>query len=167
MKFWWHIPCIHMIVTEWTGGLYVSPTIAGSRAGGLIAGAWAAMISLGSEGYRPFSFLLVISWHFRFFVDDSLYTLQDTWKTPRRSWRHQKEFRKGTYSLTYSLILFQSKYHCTSQWFYLQDTRHSRTVCYWKAWYEYNCFWIWCCRHIWSQWCSVVQRLAFKCITET
>uniref|UniRef100_M1BR61 Sphingosine-1-phosphate lyase n=1 Tax=Solanum tuberosum TaxID=4113 RepID=M1BR61_SOLTU len=38
-------------VTEWTGGLYVSPTIAGSRAGGLIAGAWAAMISLGSEGY--------------------------------------------------------------------------------------------------------------------
>uniref|UniRef100_M1BR59 Sphingosine-1-phosphate lyase n=1 Tax=Solanum tuberosum TaxID=4113 RepID=M1BR59_SOLTU len=46
-----YIPCIHMIVTEWTGGLYVSPTIAGSRAGGLIAGAWAAMISLGSEGY--------------------------------------------------------------------------------------------------------------------
>lgn len=38
-------------VTEWTGGLYVSPTIAGSRPGGLIAGAWAAMISLGSEGY--------------------------------------------------------------------------------------------------------------------
>ncbi|PHT34267.1 Sphingosine-1-phosphate lyase [Capsicum baccatum] len=40
-----------MEVTEWTGGLYVSPTIAGSRPGGLIAGAWAAMISLGSEGY--------------------------------------------------------------------------------------------------------------------
>ncbi|MED6144709.1 Dihydrosphingosine phosphate lyase [Stylosanthes scabra] len=38
-------------VTEWTGGLYVSPTIAGSRPGGLIAGAWAAMISLGKEGY--------------------------------------------------------------------------------------------------------------------
>lgn len=38
-------------VTEWTGGLYVSPTIAGSRPGGLIAGAWAAMISLGFEGY--------------------------------------------------------------------------------------------------------------------
>ncbi|KAK4763637.1 hypothetical protein SAY87_013075 [Trapa incisa] len=38
-------------VTEWTGGLYVSPTVAGSRPGGLIAGAWAAMMSLGQEGY--------------------------------------------------------------------------------------------------------------------
>jgi sphinganine-1-phosphate aldolase len=38
-------------VTEWSGGLYVSPTIAGSRPGGLIAGAWAAMMSLGMEGY--------------------------------------------------------------------------------------------------------------------
>ncbi|GMN49277.1 hypothetical protein TIFTF001_018438 [Ficus carica] len=38
-------------VTEWSGGLYVSPTIAGSRPGGLVAGAWAAMISLGEEGY--------------------------------------------------------------------------------------------------------------------
>ncbi len=39
-------------VTEWTGGLYVSPTIAGSRPGGLIAGAWAAMTSLGLNGNR-------------------------------------------------------------------------------------------------------------------
>ncbi|KAF6148430.1 hypothetical protein GIB67_038785 [Kingdonia uniflora] len=38
-------------VTEWSGGLYVSPSIAGSRPGGLIAGAWAAMMSLGQEGY--------------------------------------------------------------------------------------------------------------------
>ncbi|CAL5398361.1 unnamed protein product [Camellia sinensis] len=38
-------------VTEWSGGLYVSPTIAGSRPGSLIAGAWAAMMSLGFEGY--------------------------------------------------------------------------------------------------------------------
>ncbi|KOM36727.1 hypothetical protein LR48_Vigan03g010800 [Vigna angularis] len=38
-------------VTEWSGGLYVSPTTAGSRPGSLIAGAWAAMISLGKEGY--------------------------------------------------------------------------------------------------------------------
>ncbi|XP_038714252.1 sphingosine-1-phosphate lyase isoform X1 [Tripterygium wilfordii] len=38
-------------VTEWSGGLYVSPTMAGSRPGSLIAGAWAAMISLGEEGY--------------------------------------------------------------------------------------------------------------------
>ena len=42
-------------VTEWSGGLYVSPTVAGSRPGGLIAGAWAAMMSLGQEGSKmPF-----------------------------------------------------------------------------------------------------------------
>lgn len=41
---------IYVAVTEWSGGLYVSPTIAGSRPGGLIAGAWAAMMSLGEEG---------------------------------------------------------------------------------------------------------------------
>ncbi|XP_039123686.1 sphingosine-1-phosphate lyase [Dioscorea cayenensis subsp. rotundata] len=38
-------------VTEWSGGLYVSPTVAGSRPGGLIAGAWGAMMSLGLPGY--------------------------------------------------------------------------------------------------------------------
>jgi glutamate/tyrosine decarboxylase-like PLP-dependent enzyme len=37
-------------VTEWTGGLYVSPTMAGSRPGGLIAGAWASMMSVGLNG---------------------------------------------------------------------------------------------------------------------
>lgn len=41
---------IVFVVSEWSGGLYVSPTIAGSRPGGLIAGAWAAMMSLGEEG---------------------------------------------------------------------------------------------------------------------
>jgi hypothetical protein len=40
-------------VTEWSGGLYVSPTIAGSRPGSLIAGAWAAMMSLGKAGTCP------------------------------------------------------------------------------------------------------------------
>ncbi|TXG56029.1 hypothetical protein EZV62_017342 [Acer yangbiense] len=44
-----------MSVTEWSGGLYVSPTIAGSRPGGLIAGAWAAMMSLGQEGYLEYT----------------------------------------------------------------------------------------------------------------
>ncbi|XP_024017618.1 sphingosine-1-phosphate lyase [Morus notabilis] len=38
-------------VTEWSGGLYVSPSMAGSRPGSLVAGAWAAMMSLGEEGY--------------------------------------------------------------------------------------------------------------------
>lgn len=38
-------------ITEWPGGLYFSPTIAGSRPGGLSAACWAAMVTLGEEGY--------------------------------------------------------------------------------------------------------------------
>jgi sphinganine-1-phosphate aldolase len=38
-------------VTDWPGGFYVSPTFAGSRPGALIAVAWAAMVSMGEEGY--------------------------------------------------------------------------------------------------------------------
>jgi glutamate/tyrosine decarboxylase-like PLP-dependent enzyme len=37
--------------TEWPGGLYFSPTFAGSRAGALSAACWAAMVSIGQEGY--------------------------------------------------------------------------------------------------------------------
>lgn len=50
MAFMFHLICIHVSVTEWSGGLYVSPTVAGSRPGGLIAGAWASMMSLGEQG---------------------------------------------------------------------------------------------------------------------
>jgi glutamate/tyrosine decarboxylase-like PLP-dependent enzyme len=37
--------------TDWPGGLYLSPTFAGSRAGALIASAWAAMTAIGADGY--------------------------------------------------------------------------------------------------------------------
>jgi glutamate/tyrosine decarboxylase-like PLP-dependent enzyme len=37
--------------TTWLGGLYASPTMAGSRSGGITASTWAAMVSLGEEGY--------------------------------------------------------------------------------------------------------------------
>ena len=37
--------------TEWSGGIYCSPSIAGSRGGGVIAAAWAAMMALGEDGY--------------------------------------------------------------------------------------------------------------------
>lgn len=37
--------------SDWPGGLYASPTFAGSRSGGLTAATWAAMVSLGEEGY--------------------------------------------------------------------------------------------------------------------
>ena len=37
--------------TDWPGGLYQSPTFAGSRAGALSATAWAAMVAIGEKGY--------------------------------------------------------------------------------------------------------------------
>ena len=36
---------------DWPGGLYVSPTMTGTRSGGAIAAAWAALQRLGHEGY--------------------------------------------------------------------------------------------------------------------
>jgi glutamate/tyrosine decarboxylase-like PLP-dependent enzyme len=38
-------------VADWPGGLYFSPTMAGSRPGGLSAACWAAMVSMGEAGY--------------------------------------------------------------------------------------------------------------------
>lgn len=36
---------------SWTGGPYVTPTLAGSRPGGVVAAAWAAVQYFGQEGY--------------------------------------------------------------------------------------------------------------------
>ncbi len=41
----------YFTATEWPGGLYLSPTFAGSRPGALSAACWAAMVSMGEEGY--------------------------------------------------------------------------------------------------------------------
>jgi glutamate/tyrosine decarboxylase-like PLP-dependent enzyme len=41
----------YFYLTDWTGGKYCSPGIEGSRSGGLLAATWAAMVSLGREGY--------------------------------------------------------------------------------------------------------------------
>ncbi|KAJ3416545.1 hypothetical protein HDV05_001282 [Chytridiales sp. JEL 0842] len=41
----------YFIVTDWPGGVYASPAIAGSRPGALIAGCWAAMMRMGEKGY--------------------------------------------------------------------------------------------------------------------
>jgi len=37
--------------SDWPGGLYFSPTFAGSRPGALIAACWAALTSIGTDGY--------------------------------------------------------------------------------------------------------------------
>jgi len=36
---------------DWPGGIYATPTVGGSRAGGIIAACWAAMLSFGKNGY--------------------------------------------------------------------------------------------------------------------
>ena len=36
---------------DWSGGIYATPSLAGSRPGALIAGTWAAMMYMGREGY--------------------------------------------------------------------------------------------------------------------
>ncbi len=40
------------VSTDWSGGLYGSPTMLGTRPGGAIAAAWAAIMTLGEEGYN-------------------------------------------------------------------------------------------------------------------
>ncbi|CAG9559603.1 unnamed protein product [Danaus chrysippus] len=41
----------YTVSTEWPGGVYGSPTVNGSRAGGLIAACWATMMYVGREQY--------------------------------------------------------------------------------------------------------------------
>ncbi|KAL5964194.1 Sphingosine-1-phosphate lyase 1, partial [Taenia solium] len=39
------------LLPDWSGGIYASPTFAGSRSGALIAACWSAMMYFGREGY--------------------------------------------------------------------------------------------------------------------
>jgi glutamate/tyrosine decarboxylase-like PLP-dependent enzyme len=39
------------ITSDWPGGIYASPSMAGTRPGGPIAAAWAAMQAIGQDGY--------------------------------------------------------------------------------------------------------------------
>lgn len=41
----------YFTASDWPGGLYFSPTLAGSRPGALSAAAWAALVSMGEDGY--------------------------------------------------------------------------------------------------------------------
>ncbi|PSN29272.1 Sphingosine-1-phosphate lyase [Blattella germanica] len=47
-KFRHHQFCVS---TDWPGGVYGSPTVNGSRAGGIIAACWATLMYFGLEGY--------------------------------------------------------------------------------------------------------------------
>ncbi|KKK14729.1 hypothetical protein AOCH_001707 [Aspergillus ochraceoroseus] len=41
----------YFIYPDWSGGVYASPGVAGSRPGALIAGCWASLMSVGEAGY--------------------------------------------------------------------------------------------------------------------
>tara|TARA_Y100001970_G_scaffold196213_1_gene238584 strand:+ start:4292 stop:5863 length:1572 start_codon:yes stop_codon:yes gene_type:complete len=41
--------------SKWTGGLFASPSITGSRPGGLIAAAWTSLVSIGKDGFKRFA----------------------------------------------------------------------------------------------------------------
>lgn len=41
----------YTVTTDWPGGVYGSPTVNGSRAGGVIAACWATLMSYGENGY--------------------------------------------------------------------------------------------------------------------
>ncbi|BEI87550.1 uncharacterized protein CcaverHIS019_0102680 [Cutaneotrichosporon cavernicola] len=41
----------YYVMTDWAGGVYASPSMAGSRPGSIIAGAWAVLNTYGVDGY--------------------------------------------------------------------------------------------------------------------
>ncbi|KAK5105671.1 hypothetical protein LTR62_002496 [Meristemomyces frigidus] len=41
----------YYVCPDWSGGVYASPGIAGSRPGALIAGCWASLMRMGADGY--------------------------------------------------------------------------------------------------------------------
>ncbi|KAH3673515.1 hypothetical protein WICMUC_003621 [Wickerhamomyces mucosus] len=43
--------CQYYVNSEWTGGLYGSPTFAGSRPGALSVGCWSTLLKIGDDGY--------------------------------------------------------------------------------------------------------------------
>jgi sphinganine-1-phosphate aldolase len=45
----------YFFLTDWTGGKYCSPGMEGSRSGGLLAATWAAMVTIGQDGYKRYA----------------------------------------------------------------------------------------------------------------
>ncbi|KAI1894717.1 hypothetical protein AGOR_G00118620 [Albula goreensis] len=41
----------YFVAPDWQGGIYASPSVAGSRPGGIIAACWATMMHMGEHGY--------------------------------------------------------------------------------------------------------------------
>jgi glutamate/tyrosine decarboxylase-like PLP-dependent enzyme len=45
----------YFFLTDWSGGKYCSPGMEGSRSGGLLAATWAAMVTIGRDGYLKYA----------------------------------------------------------------------------------------------------------------
>eukprot|EP01133_Synstelium_polycarpum_P016102 gene16102-19159_t len=43
---------MYFVAPNWPGGIYASPTMPGSRPGGLVAACWASLVAQGREGFR-------------------------------------------------------------------------------------------------------------------
>jgi len=52
------------VATEWSGGIYASPTFAGSRPGAIIATCWASMMYYGRKGYVEATKKIVETHHY-------------------------------------------------------------------------------------------------------
>ncbi|CCH58088.1 hypothetical protein TBLA_0A02880 [Henningerozyma blattae CBS 6284] len=62
---------------HWTGGLYGSPTLAGSRPGALMAGCWATMVNIGDDGYTKSSHdLVTIARRMKKFIQENIKQVQ-------------------------------------------------------------------------------------------
>lgn len=46
---------------DWTGGLYCTPTLAGSRPGASSAGCWASLMHIGESGYRSITKSILVT----------------------------------------------------------------------------------------------------------
>jgi glutamate/tyrosine decarboxylase-like PLP-dependent enzyme len=42
---------MYFCYSDWSGGVYATPTIAGSKSGGMVAQTWASMMAMGERGY--------------------------------------------------------------------------------------------------------------------
>lgn len=53
--------CQYYVLVDWTGGLYGSPTLAGSRPGALMVGCWATLVHVGEDGYTKYCYDIVLA----------------------------------------------------------------------------------------------------------
>lgn len=53
--------CQYYVLSSWTGGMYGSPTLAGSRPGALMAGCWATLVHIGEAGYTQLARDIVLA----------------------------------------------------------------------------------------------------------